>query len=256
MTGLIKFSLPSNFNWQVWIDRWDRMQERYLVRRVERFNVIANLILTTQLKRCRILDLGCGPGSTMQHLLESLPEVQVIGVELDPTILALAELRLKRFGNRAKLIHADLRQLDWCKDIPLPINAVVSATALHWLNAEELAKLYTQLAQLLSHGGIFLNADHIPSKNPAIQKYWEKHREQMRVDEGHTTADDWDGFWKAYGEALGIDLAAIRQSFIKEWSGVESPLEWHLDKLRDSGFINLDCYWRSDCDAIYGGMKK
>jgi SAM-dependent methyltransferase len=256
MAIVTKISLPPNFDWQTWVDRWDRMQERYLVRRKERFEVIANLILATQPARCRILDLGCGPGSTMVHLLESIPESQVIGVELDPTILALAEPRLKKFGERAQLIHADLRSLDWDKDIPLPINAVVSATALHWLSAAELTKLYNQLARLLTSGGIFINADHVPSKTPAVQQYWETHREQMRAEEKHITADDWDRFWKEYGEALGVDLAAIRQPIIKEWTGIELPLEWHFDKLHDSGFINLDCYWRCDCDAIYGGIIK
>jgi len=167
-----KFILPPDFDWQLWVDRWDRMQERYLVRREERFMIIANLIQATQPARCRILDLGCGPGSTMYHLLASLPETQVIGVELDPAILALAEPRLKRFGHRATLIQSDLRNPDWYKDIPLPVNAVVSATALHWLNAAELANLYHQLAQLLTSGGIFLNADHVPSSIPAVQKYW------------------------------------------------------------------------------------
>lgn len=251
-----EFKLPPNFDWQLWVDRWDRMQERYLVRRKERFEVIANLIKATQPAQCRILDLGCGPGSTMHHLLESIPEAQIIGVELDPAILALAEPRLKKFGNRVSLVQVDLRRQDWDKNIPIPINAVVSATALHWLSAEQLANLYNQLAQLLSSGGIFLNADHVPSSIPAVQKYWEKHREQMRGNEGHTNTYDWDGFWKAYGEALGVDLDAIRKPFIGEWTGIESPLEWHLDKLHDSGFMNLDCYWRSDCDAIYGGILK
>jgi SAM-dependent methyltransferase len=250
------FSLPPNFDWQLWIDRWDRMQERYLVRRKERFTIIANLIQATQPAQCRILDLGCGPGSTIFHLLASLPESQVIGVELDPTGLALAKPRLEKFGVRTTLIQADLRNPDWYKDIPLPLNAVVSATALHWLRNQELESLYHQLAQLLTSGGIFINADHIPSKTPAIQQYWEKHREEMRQEEGYTNADDWDGFWKEYGKALGVDLAAIRQPFIGKWSGIEMPLEWHFDKLRDSGFINLDCYWRNDCDAIYGGIKK
>lgn len=256
MVESTEFSLPPNFNWQLWIDRWERMQERYLVRRNERFEVMANLIHATQPAKCRILDLGCGPGSTMHWLLESLPEAQVIGIELDPTILALAKPRLHKFGERVILIQADLRKSDWFKENMLPIHAVVSATALHWLSAEELATLYTQLGRLLNNGGIFLNADHVPNSIPAIQQYWEKHREQIRREEGHGDAEDWDGFWKAYGEALGVDIAAIRESFIKEWKGIELPLSWHFDHLQKSGFVDIDCYWRCDCDAIYGGIKK
>lgn len=253
---IMKFKIPPDFDWQLWVDRWDRMQERYLVRRKERFKVIANLIQATQPPKCLILDLGCGPGSTMYNLLELLPEAEAIGIELDPTILTLAEPRLRKFGERVSLIQADLRNPKWNKDIPLPIHAVVSATALHWLNEKELVTLYTQIAHMLPRGGIFLNADHVPSRVTAIQKYWESHREQMRQEEGRKNADDWDEFWKAYGEALGIDFAAIKKSLLGEWHGIESPLEWHFDKLRASGFSNLDCYWRCDCDAIYGGIKK
>jgi len=78
----------------------------------------------------------------------------------------------------------------------------------------------------------------------------------MRQEERTGNADYWDGFWKAYGETLGVDIDAIRKPFIGDWTGIESPLEWHFEKLNDSGFMDLDCYWRCDCDAIYGGIKK
>jgi hypothetical protein len=33
------------------------------------------------------------------------------------------------------------------------------------------------------------------------------------------------------------------------------PLAWHFDRLRESGFAQVDCLWRCDGDAIYGGIK-
>ncbi len=41
------------------------------------------------------------------------------------------------------------------------VDAILSATALHWLQPEELARLYRDLAGLLDAGGIFMNADHL-----------------------------------------------------------------------------------------------
>ena len=40
-------------------------------------------------------------------------------------------------------------------------------------------------------------------------------------------------------------------------AGVEEglPLAWHFDKLTESGFSSVDCFWRCDCDAIYGGIS-
>ena len=30
------------------------------------------------------------------------------------------------------------------------------------------------------------------------------------------------------------------------------PLAWHLDTVREHGFAHVDCFWRSDCDAVFG----
>lgn len=43
----------ADLDWPAWIARWDRMQERYLVERDERFSVVARLVSDTQvLPRC------------------------------------------------------------------------------------------------------------------------------------------------------------------------------------------------------------
>ena len=62
-----------------------------------------------------------------------------------------------------------------------------------------------------------------------------------------------DGFWAAYGQALGYHS----QAAIDGWEGgVEKglPLAWHLDRLRQAGFRAVDCFARWDCDALYGGI--
>jgi SAM-dependent methyltransferase len=249
-----------NLDWQTWVARWDRMQERYLVDRDERFAVIARLVLhDTQCPVPRLLDLGCGTGSLMAALLEALPGAQALGVDLDPTMLILAGKRLAKYGNRAQVLQADLRQASWLKGIPGPVNAVVSATALHWLSPGQLTALYLQITGLLRPGGIFLNADHVASDSPAVQASWvHHHREQMRLAQANPASDDWDGFWSVYLDALGPEAQAARKQALGDWQGVEDgmPLAWHLDHLRQAGFTAVDCFWRSDCDAVYGGVLR
>ena len=53
---------PDNLDWKSWVDRWDRMQARYLVRRSERFEIIVRLTRETQHSIAAVLDLGCGAG--------------------------------------------------------------------------------------------------------------------------------------------------------------------------------------------------
>lgn len=252
----VKYS--ADIDWRGWIERWDRMQERYIACREERFELIVRLIADTEQSVRRVLDIGCGTGSLMLPVLEKFREAEVFGIDFDPTLLALAEKRLAKFGERVHLVQTDLRHQSWLKLLPAPIDAAISTTALHWLSPQQLRRVYSQLARILRVGGIFLNADHVCSSNLSIQTGWEKHREKLLRKQGHRVADDWEGFWDAYGQALNIDIKEFRKKLTEPWQGSEEglPLEWHFEKLRASGFEAVDCFWRCDCDAIYGGIRQ
>jgi len=52
MSTATPLQLPSNIHWQHWVERWDRMQERYLVRRDERIRLLTRLSAHSLLKEC------------------------------------------------------------------------------------------------------------------------------------------------------------------------------------------------------------
>lgn len=253
--------LPKDFDWREWVQRWERMQERYLVRRRERFDVMVRLVGDALEDGARrIVDLACGPGSLTQLFLDAFPQAEVIGLDFDPVLLSLAEKRLEPYGSRARLVQWDLRKEGWAGLLPSGADAMVSATALHWLDPNHLADLYGRIGGALRPGGMFLNADHVASGSEALQKAWESHREEMRRAEGMAgRSDDWLGFWKGLGGALELDTLEIAReaaggAFDK---GVEPgmPLDWHFARLIEAGFTAVDCFWRCDCDAIYGAVK-
>jgi SAM-dependent methyltransferase len=252
--------LPTNIDWRQWVERWDRMQERYLVRRAERVALIVGLIRETVNPVSRVLDLGCGTGTLMEPILQTFPAVEVYGIDFDPVLLPLAQERLRPYGTRARLLLADLRTEVWRKQVPDSVDAIVSATALHWLTESELAALYGRLARVLRPGGIFLNADHVASRQPKVQAFWERNRDDMRRQEARGGGEDWDGFWEAYAQALGLSgQRRVTERVLGGWQGgVEEglPLEWHLAELKSAGFAHVDCFWRCDCDAIYGGFRR
>jgi len=255
---VLEIQFPADFDWHGWIERWDKMQDRYVLCRKERFELMVRLIAYTRHTISGVLDIGCGTGSLMLLILERFPDTEVYGIDFDPTLLALAEKRLTKFGERAHLIQTDLREKSWMKLVPAPIDAAVSATALHWLNPKQLSRFYNRLGRILRPGGFFLNADHVRSSEADIQKKWEQHREQMYRQKADPAVDDWDGFWNEYGQALKMDIEQFRSAFTGPWEGSEQgmPLEWHFKKLKASGFEALDCFWRLDCDAIYGGIRR
>ena len=61
----------------------------------------------------------------------------------------------------------------------------MSSTALHWLPAEALSRLYRDLAQLLPPGGVFLNADHLPygPTTPTLAQVSEHTLDELWSDE-------------------------------------------------------------------------
>ena len=254
----MKLDFASNIDWRTWIIRWDKMQDRYIPARKERFEIIVRLIADTRPNALKILDIGCGTGSLMLPILKAFPKAEVYGIDFDTTLLALAKKRLSTFDNRAKLVKADLRKSNWTKFVGGRFDAIVSATALHWFSPLQLSRLYKQFAQILKPSGIFLNADHAGSPCKQIQTGWQNQRRCLARKYKNSPVDDWDGFWHAYGRALKINVRAFRKKLIGDWAGSEQglPLEWHFEKLKVAGFTAIDCFWRLDYDAIYGGIRK
>ena len=235
------------------------MQERYIARRAERIGLMVSLMRETVSPVTRVLDLGCGTGSLMKAFLDAFPKAEAYGVDFDPVLLRLAQQRLGPYGARCRIIPADLRLECWRAQLPETFDATISATALHWLTETQLASLYRQLAGLLRPGGLFISADHIASRQPQVQKFWEQSREERRRKEASQGGDSWDGFWEAYAGALGLAGGrTITERVLGGWDGgVEEglPLEWHFAELKASGFSHPECFWRCDCDAIYGAFR-
>jgi SAM-dependent methyltransferase len=74
----------------------------------------------------RILDLGCGTGSLIQHLLPMTPEIQVFGIDSCPEMLEIAKQKLPKFVD-LKVGSAD--------KLSFPNNyfdVVVSTSAFHF----------------------------------------------------------------------------------------------------------------------------
>src|SRR5579863_8145343 len=136
-----------------WIARWDRQQETYLADREDRFTALIDAVEAAAAPRHPfVLDLGSGPGSLGVRLLKRLPQATIFAVDADPVTLRLGRAA---YGDLPGLrfVDADLRDPGWVSQIDLApgqrIDAVVSCTALHWLNPEQLTGLYATLAILL-----------------------------------------------------------------------------------------------------------
>ncbi|NQE35085.1 class I SAM-dependent methyltransferase [Microcoleus asticus] len=65
------------------------------------------LIDAVRVKPRRIIDLGCGTGSTTLMLKQAFPEAEVVGLDLSPYMLVVAEIKAQKAGLNIEWLHGN-----------------------------------------------------------------------------------------------------------------------------------------------------
>ncbi|HEY1388047.1 MAG TPA: class I SAM-dependent methyltransferase [Ktedonobacterales bacterium] len=206
-------------DWTHWIVRWDAMQTAYLPFREERFSIMLDVVAEIIGDQFVALDLACGPGAISQRLLARFPQAQSIAVDYDPALLALGRGALGNMEGRLRWVEADLRDPNWITQLgETQVDAVLSTTALHWLDAGPLTRLYGQLGALVRPGGIVLNGDHMsyPPHLPTFRKLAEAYVTRRRAQvfgeqNGSAQEEDWRAWWAAFAREPGVESLVVER---------------------------------------------
>jgi trans-aconitate 2-methyltransferase len=94
-----------------------------------------------------VVDLGCGPGTTTQHLLERWPQAHVVGIDNSAEMIAHA--RPLELPGRLEFHTGDLRE--WKPD--RPVDVLVTAATLQWVPNHQ--NLFPSFIGSLAPGGVF-----------------------------------------------------------------------------------------------------
>ena len=104
----------------------------------------------------RILDLGCGTGSTTVLLQQTFPQAEVIGLDLSPYMLIMAERKAQ----------AQQLPITWChgkaENTGLPgesFDLVTASLLFHEIPIEITPAILIEAFRLLKGGGQFLSLD-------------------------------------------------------------------------------------------------
>ncbi len=257
-------SFATDVDWFGWLARWERMQSLHLADRGGRTAVLAEACTLANADAPAILELGCGPGGILSALAERHPSARLTGLDHDPLLLAIAAHTAgRRPGTR--VVDCDLRQERWperCgaalgQGTPPAFDAVVSSTALHWLDPDQLGAAYAGAHALLGPGGVLVNADHFAFGEPRLDALAAARARLHEPPAGD--AESWDGWWAAIAQvpSLASLLAERARRFppTHHAHGHALTEQDHRDRLRAAGFGRVEKVWARYDSAVLVALR-
>lgn len=181
----------------------------------------------------RILDLGCGTGNLTDQMFKKYPEAEIDALDISEEILNESRRRFNHTPN-IRYIQADFKSLHLP---PGSYDLVMSSIAIHHIEDTEKIKLYKEVFQALSNGGIFIFADQTRGITDEIYKKniscWKE--EAMKLG---STLENWD-MWMAHQDAHDF----------------HTPVNWHFQELEKAGFRETDLLWKYLMWAVVWARK-
>ncbi len=253
---------PSTLDADAWIDSWDLQQNAHIRNRVSRFQFMFDLVEHICGESPTILDLACGPGSLSGRFLKRFPKGRSIAVDYDPVLLKIAGEAMRYDHARVTFVEANLASSDWIEKLPVKkFDAIMSTTALHWLNENALENLYTTIYSLLNPGGIFLNGDHIyPEAEPENLKSVFRDIRHSYEEQKFAKAEalNWSDWWKKLSSVEGLDMLFEERKLRYPEADRHDhhlSLETHLHYLESAGFENVGVGWQDLDNRVLTAIK-
>lgn len=188
----------------------------------------------------RIVDLGCGDGILARLLLATHPEACALLLDHSEPMLERAREEMQPFGPRAEVRWADLSDSLLGQVGVGEADLVVSGYAIHHLPHERKRDLYSDIHQVLTPGGFFVNVEHVSSPTPELEELFNEQ------------------YIRHMARTLDRPVEEMSRRFHERPDKADNILtstEVQLDWLREIGFEQVDCYFKWLELAVFGGRK-
>lgn len=182
-----------------------------------------------------VLDVGCGAGNYTLMLLQHLPNLDAVLLDLSQPMLDRAAARVgAATEGKVTTVQSDVRELE-LEDGSVDI--ILAAAVLHHLRGEdEWRAVFQKFHRWLRPGGAVWIFDLVQSSVPAVEGL----------------------MWNRYGQYLtGLKDEAYRDHVFAyiDKEDTQRPLMFQLDMLREVGFGQVEVLHKSSCFAAFGAVK-
>jgi tRNA (cmo5U34)-methyltransferase len=214
----------------------------------EQIDMVLRLVRSARPAMRRFLDLGCGDGVLGEALLDAHPHSSGVFLDFSELMIEAARRKIEGAGrSRNAFVLADYGDRRW-KELPelaTSFDVVVSGFSIHHQVDERKRELYAEILELLEPGGLFLNLEHVASRSPWGEALFDEYfidaifSYHTRMGAGKSRQEVADAYVHRADKAANI-LAPV-----------EDQCAW----LRELGYEEVDCYFKTFELALFGGRR-
>lgn len=199
-----------------------------LERSIPGYSEMRKLCYSLSLQYCKpnthIVDLGCSTGGAIAKLVPKVSnDITFIGVEISKPMREKARERFQGYPeSKVKIIDCDLRE-GYPK---VSASVVISCLTLQFIPIEYRQNIINNVFQSLTKGGIFIFVEKILGSNAVMDDLLVKEYYKIKGENGYSTEQ----------------INSKRKSL----EGVLVPVtsKWNEDMLKNTGFTEIECFWR------------
>ncbi len=210
----------------------------------EQINIALRVLDQLHIPIKRVADLGCGDGPIAHAILTHYPDAHVTAIDFSEPMLEQATQQLQPFGDRVTVLQADLYTPGWQVGLE-KFDAVLSGYCIHHLPDDRKQALYREIFHLLRSGGSFLNLEHVASASPWVEALFN----EVLVDSIYQ--------WHQLQGSM-LSREEVGQRFVyreDKKANILAPVEVQCEWLRESGFQQVDCFFKFFELSVFGGMR-
>ncbi len=190
-----------------------------------------------------ILDLGCGDGFLTQNIIKRYPDNMFYLLDGSKDMIKKAKETLK--NDNLTFINQTFEEYIEQPDSKNKYHFVCSSNAIHHLNFKMKQRLFDKIYHELRPKGLFINIDTVKPSSERSESWQFK----MWADWMNETLLSHN-----LKEKIGKynDLPSVYKN--KEENKPDTLIS-QLDSLKDTGFNDVDCFYKYGIFSMYGGTK-